>query len=59
MDVPDSLLQFAKIKILVLPVGNISNEKFDYFYKLLNHFNVISLQDLTPDFSAGFSIVYC
>lgn len=55
MDVPDSLLQHAQIKILVVPVGNIPEDKFNFYFDIINKFKVIMLQDLTPDYSGGHS----
>ena len=43
----------AKIRILVLPVGNISKEQFDAYFHKLNRFACIPLQTLTPPPSQG------
>ncbi|KAI9140539.1 transport protein Trs120 or TRAPPC9 TRAPP II complex subunit-domain-containing protein [Paraphysoderma sedebokerense] len=47
------LIETARIKILVVPVGRIRQSTFSKYVELLQKFNVISLGDVTPETSGN------
>ena len=46
MDDLPSFVKCAKIKVLVLPVGDMDETVFSKYFELISSFNVINLEDL-------------
>lgn len=42
-----------RIRVLVVPVAQISKDKFSEYYDLVRQFSVVNCKDITPDLSAG------
>lgn len=43
-----SLIDYARIRIILVPVHPIKKETFQYYVDLISKFSVVSLGDLTP-----------
>ncbi len=46
---PLSIVTPARIKVLLLPVGNVRQSKFTSFVERLQRVNVVRLGDVSPD----------
>lgn len=46
-------LDVNQVRVLVVPIGNIPDERFSQFRKLILKFKAIDLSEVTPAMSAG------
>lgn len=52
LSVDQTIQSSREIKILLLPIGNISDNKFEEYYNLLKSIKVIELETVTRDLSS-------
>ncbi len=52
LSVDQTIQSSREIKILLLPIGNISDNKFEEYYNLLKSIKVIELETVTRDVSS-------